>query len=202
MVTSATRISPMAEQKGDISGLLQRLADGDPNVEKSALPPGVTGTEAPGASAHRKGAQGPYPTAYGSAGYGLPASCRRHKRPGSSLALPAHFYAFFSKGMRWYLIDYAKRHRRRLTAKHVPDGEDNAIPCPSPSPEEAIVVDELLFQMAKEDSNWVRIVEMKVFADFTDQETADALGIPLRSMQRKWREARKWLFVRVRGRKC
>jgi hypothetical protein len=43
---------------------------------------------------------------------------------------------------------------------------------------------------------------MKVFADFTDQETADALGIPLRSMQRKWREARKWLFVRVRGRKC
>jgi DNA-directed RNA polymerase specialized sigma24 family protein len=38
---------------------------------------------------------------------------------------------------------------------------------------------------------------MKFFAGFTDEETADALGTPLRTMQRKFGDARRWLYERL-----
>jgi DNA-directed RNA polymerase specialized sigma24 family protein len=41
------------------------------------------------------------------------------------------------------------------------------------------------------------VVEMKYFLGLTDEEAADALGMPQRTMQRMWRNARHWLFART-----
>ena len=38
------------------------------------------------------------------------------------------------------------------------------------------------------------IVELKFFFGMTDEETAEVLGLPLRSMQARWQDARIWLF--------
>ena len=41
------------------------------------------------------------------------------------------------------------------------------------------------------------LVEMKVFLGLTDEEAAEAMGLKLRSTQRAWADARRWLFVRM-----
>ena len=43
--------------------------------------------------------------------------------------------------------------------------------------------------------DWVPIIEMRFFAGFTADETAEALDIPLRTMERRFGDARRWLFV-------
>jgi hypothetical protein len=45
------------------------------------------------------------------------------------------------------------------------------------------------------------IVEMKFFPGLTDEEVAQAAEMKLRTTQRIWNDARRWLFTRMeRGR--
>jgi DNA-directed RNA polymerase specialized sigma24 family protein len=37
-------------------------------------------------------------------------------------------------------------------------------------------------------------VELKYFVGLSDEEAAEVMGIKLRTMQRMWRDARRWLF--------
>jgi RNA polymerase sigma factor (TIGR02999 family) len=54
-------------------------------------------------------------------------------------------------------------------------------------------LDSALTQLEREDPQCVRVVECRIFAGMTEQETADALDMPLRSAQRLWAEARRKL---------
>jgi DNA-directed RNA polymerase specialized sigma24 family protein len=40
---------------------------------------------------------------------------------------------------------------------------------------------------------------MKYFLGLTDEETAETMGITLRTMQRRWRDVRQWLFEHAQG---
>jgi DNA-directed RNA polymerase specialized sigma24 family protein len=44
---------------------------------------------------------------------------------------------------------------------------------------------------------WCSIVELKHFIGLTDQETAEALGLSLRTVQRYFSNARRWLFEKL-----
>ncbi len=39
---------------------------------------------------------------------------------------------------------------------------------------------------------------MKHFLGFTDEEIGQELGMPVRTVQRMWHDARRWLFDRLR----
>jgi DNA-directed RNA polymerase specialized sigma24 family protein len=41
------------------------------------------------------------------------------------------------------------------------------------------------------------VVEVKYFLGLTDDEAAAVLGMPLRTLQRAWRDARQWLFQKM-----
>jgi len=43
-------------------------------------------------------------------------------------------------------------------------------------------------------------VDLKFFIGLTDEETADALGLPLRTVQRRFGDARRWLFEKLESR--
>jgi DNA-directed RNA polymerase specialized sigma24 family protein len=62
-----------------------------------------------------------------------------------------------------------------------------------------IAVDELLDDLERESPSRRALVELKFFLGSTDQETADALGVTLHTMQREWYRARRWLFERLTG---
>ena len=62
----------------------------------------------------------------------------------------------------------------------------------------ALIVDELLTQLAEINPEWCRLVELKYFLGLTDEEVAETMNIKLRTMQRMWLEARRWLFKRAK----
>ena len=106
-----------------------------------------------------------------------------------------HFFAIAARAMRRYLIDHA---RARPDADFVAlDGIENLIPASGPKLDLAIAVDRCLDQLAETNPDWCMLVEVKYFLGLTDEEAAEALGMKLRTMQRMWRDARKWLFERV-----
>jgi RNA polymerase sigma factor (TIGR02999 family) len=115
-----------------------------------------------------------------------------------SLRDRGHFFAIVARAMRRELIDYA-RARRNVDVVPIdgivepPAGSGNSI-------EVALLVDELLDPMRKEMPLECSIVELKCFLGLTDAETAEMLGLPLRTMQLKWHDARAWLFERGQAR--
>jgi RNA polymerase sigma factor (TIGR02999 family) len=104
----------------------------------------------------------------------------------------AHFFAIAARAMRRQLIDYA---RGRPDAEVIGlEDIKNSLPADSAKIDLAITVDRLLDQLAETKPEWCRVVEVKYFLGLTDEEAADALGMKLRTMQRMWLDARKWLF--------
>jgi RNA polymerase sigma factor (TIGR02999 family) len=108
-----------------------------------------------------------------------------------------HFFAIAGRSMRRYLIDHA---RRRPDAEFVGiETMENDHPASDAKIELAITVDRLLTELAETNPEWCDLVELKFFLGLTDEEAADVLGIKLRTMQRMWRDARKWLFERTQA---
>ncbi len=106
-----------------------------------------------------------------------------------------HFFAIAARAMRRYLIDHARgRPRAEFVAL---EGFEDILPADSGKIDLAIAVDRLLDELAETKPEWSMLVEMKFFLGLTDEETAEALGVKLRTMQRTWSDARRWLFTRM-----
>ena len=104
----------------------------------------------------------------------------------------SHFFALAARAMRRYLIDHA---RGRPDAEFVAmEGMEDFLPANSAKIDLALTVDKLLNQLSDIKPEWCMLVEVKYFLGLTDEEAAEALGIKLRTMQRMWRDARRWLF--------
>jgi RNA polymerase sigma factor (TIGR02999 family) len=106
-----------------------------------------------------------------------------------------HFFAIAARAMRRYLIDHA---RGRPSAEFVAlEGFESMLPADSAKIDLAITVDRLLDELAETKPEWSMLVEMKFFLGLTDEEAAEAMGVKLRTMQRTWSDARRWLFTRM-----
>jgi len=106
-----------------------------------------------------------------------------------------HFFAIASVIMRRLLIDHA---RSRPAAELVPmEGLPEGLLASYTPLEQAIAIDVLLDELGKESPQQRKVVELKFSLGLTDEEAADALNMKLRSLQREWFRARKWLFTRL-----
>jgi RNA polymerase sigma factor (TIGR02999 family) len=105
-----------------------------------------------------------------------------------------HFFALAARVMRQVIIDHA---RERLATKR--GGGARATPLDKVSDEELaqardfVAVDDALAVLARTNERQARVVEARFFAGLTEQETAEAVGVSLRLVQRDWHEARQWL---------
>ena len=68
-----------------------------------------------------------------------------------------------------------------------------------PKAELILSVDRAMDRLATFNVRLSRIVECRVFAGMTDEETARALETPLRTVQREWSRARAWLRTELEG---
>jgi len=110
----------------------------------------------------------------------------------------AHFFNLAARVMRQLLCDYA---RERLAAKrgggairvelHEVDVAERG------EAEYWLHLDQALVALAERHPVQARVVECRFFAGLTEAETAEALGRPLRSVQRDWQHARSWLARRL-----
>ena len=105
-----------------------------------------------------------------------------------------HFFAVSAIAMRQIVVDHA---RRRMRAKR--GGDRVTVPLDDvqePAAREAgriLEIDEALEKLAKVDRRLVQVVECRYFAGLTEEETAAALGVSVRTAQREWFKARAWL---------
>jgi RNA polymerase sigma factor (TIGR02999 family) len=106
-----------------------------------------------------------------------------------------HFFAIAARAMRRYLIDYA---RARPKAEFVVfDDMSEVFPIADSRLELALAVDLLLEELERVHPDLCSIVELKFFLGLTDEEAAATLGMALRSFQRRFGDARRWLFERL-----
>lgn len=105
-----------------------------------------------------------------------------------------HFYGVAARAMRQILVDHARRRlavKRGAGAHHTSiDGLDVA---EQQSAEEVLAVHQALASLADLGDRLVRVVELRYFAGFTIEETAELLGVGTRTVERDWQKARAWL---------
>jgi len=102
--------------------------------------------------------------------------------------------AVTATAMRQILIDYARgRARAKRGGGAAAAPLDDAHAAVVSEAERLLDIDRALQQLAAFDARLVQVVECRYFAGYTDQETADALGLSLRTAQREWLRARAWL---------
>jgi len=111
----------------------------------------------------------------------------------------AHLLALASSAMRSVLIDHA---RARGSAKRVPQGQRVPIDEIQIAYEERAVdlvaLDEALRKLATFDPQMARVVELHFFGGLSLEDTARAVEIPQRTLERRWAATKAWLRTEMR----
>jgi DNA-directed RNA polymerase specialized sigma24 family protein len=62
-----------------------------------------------------------------------------------------------------------------------------------------LMLHEAMVRLAGENPRLAEVVECRFFGGFGEEDTARALGMSLRTVQRDWLKARAWLFRELGG---
>ena len=106
----------------------------------------------------------------------------------------AHFFATTARMMRRVLVDAA---RARQAAKRDPGAEvlslDHVDVAAPQLPVDVVALEGALERLAAVDARPSQVVELRFFGGFSVEETAEALGISVRTVINDWNTARAWL---------
>ena len=110
-----------------------------------------------------------------------------------------HFFASAAEAMRRILIDRA---RQKLSLKRGAGAErvnlDELEVAATADDGSLLALDEALAKLVQEDPESAEFIKLRFFVGLTNQEAAEALGIPERTARRHWSFARAWLFREIR----
>jgi RNA polymerase sigma factor (TIGR02999 family) len=113
------------------------------------------------------------------------------------------FLAIAGATMRRVLVDHARARLRRKRGGRKPESLDADAEPPLLLPlevEEVLTIDTALGRLRQLDERSAQVVECRVFGGLTLEETARALDLSTRSVQRSWTTARAWLRKELGGR--
>jgi RNA polymerase sigma factor (TIGR02999 family) len=145
----------------------------------------------------------------------LAAAQRRRLRPGDTLNTTAlvheaylrlvgrvdvgwngrrHFFWSAARSMRDILVDEARRKSAQKRGGELLRVDLEAEDCVIEfRPRSLLALDAALGKLQREDEDDHRIVMLRYFVGLTVAEVADVLGLPLRTVERRWRFCRSWL---------
>ncbi len=112
----------------------------------------------------------------------------------------AHFFGVAAQVMRRILVDFARsRHyaKRGGAAQQVSLKEAASIH--EDRSAEFIALDDALKSLARIDPRKCQVVELRFFGGLSAEETAEALKVSQRTVEREWNTARAWLYRELRG---
>ena len=110
----------------------------------------------------------------------------------------AHFMAVAATAMRRILVDHARGQRsmkRGGGLRHL--SVDSLELSTEERSELFIAVDDALERLKALDARQAQVVECRFFGGMTEEETAEALGIGLRTAKRDWAKARSWIHKEI-----
>jgi RNA polymerase sigma factor (TIGR02999 family) len=113
----------------------------------------------------------------------------------------AHFFAMSARLMRRILVDHARARgyvkrggaTRRVTF-------DEGVLVAEKRSRDLIALDDALKALARVDERKSQVVELRMFAGMTAEETAEILGVSPETVRRDWRLAKAWLFREMQER--
>ena len=111
-----------------------------------------------------------------------------------------HFLRAAALAMRHALINYAQS---RIAEKRGGGGQhvtlSNIGELSIDSDEGLIALNEAMERLTQEMPRLADVVECRFFGGYGEEDTARALGVSLRTVQRDWLKARAWLFCELGG---
>jgi len=110
------------------------------------------------------------------------------------------FFGVASQIMRRILVDRARAHRMaKRSGRWARVTLDPAVAAQHPADVDVLDLDRALTELAALDPRRSEIAELRFFGGLTLQETADAFGLSLATVERDWQVARAWLFKALSG---
>lgn len=106
----------------------------------------------------------------------------------------AHFFSTTARMMRRVLVDAARARQAAKRGQGVEglslEAEDVAAPTPSV---DVVALNDALGELAQIDPRPSQVVELRFFGGFSVEETAETLGVSVRTVINDWNAARAWL---------
>ena len=114
----------------------------------------------------------------------------------------SQFFAVACQSMRRILVDYARRRnaeKRQMQKNKVP--LEAALEMAEAQSEDLLALDESLTRLAAIEARLGQVVEYRFFGGFSTRETAELMGISVRSVDRDWQRAKAYLYRELRQNK-
>jgi len=110
-----------------------------------------------------------------------------------------HFFAISANLMRRILVDFARSRGYQKRGGNIVKVEcdEGRIAAPTRGAD-VVALDEALNALAEFDEREAKVVELRFFGGLSEEETAEALGVSLRTVQRDWTLAKAWLLREIR----
>lgn len=111
-----------------------------------------------------------------------------------------HFYSIAARAMRQILVNYAeKKQAEKRGGGQAPVTLDEAQVVAPEAEARLLELDAALEHLEQLDPRLSRVVECRFFAGLSENETAAAMGVSRRTVQRDWKLARVWLEAELSG---
>ncbi|MEM8946072.1 MAG: ECF-type sigma factor [Planctomycetota bacterium] len=111
----------------------------------------------------------------------------------------AHFYATAAEAMRRVLIDHAKakgRKKRGGSGRKMPLNVADL--ASEENPDQILALDAALCRLEEQNPEAAGVVRLRFYAGLSVDQTAEALEMSPRTVDRRWKFARAWLFDQLR----
>ena len=172
-----------------VTQILSRIEAGDPSAAAQLLP--LLYDELKKLAAHRlaqeKSGQTLQPTALVHEAYVRLVD----GEPSQHWNSRGHFFAAAAEAMRRILVENARRKARQ---KHGGDFRRVELTDQAAAPDQDLIaLDQALQELAKEDSEAAKVVELHYFGGLSHEVVAETLGITVYLARQKWTYARAWL---------
>jgi RNA polymerase sigma factor (TIGR02999 family) len=176
----------------DITRLLHELRDGDPRAQEALLPAVYAELRA---IAHNRLSPGARDAVLDTTALVHEAYVRLFDRSPLPWADRRHFFAVAAMAMRQIVVDLS---RRRSTARRgggqVHVNLESTQVAVDEQAEEIVSLHEALLRLSHLDARLARIVELRFFGGFSEEETAEIMEMSVRTVRRDWRKARALLY--------
>jgi len=175
----------------DVTDILGRIEGGDPSAAEKLLPLVYEELRKLAAArlAHEKPGQTLQSTALVHEAY-LRLVNHENVRKWDSRG---HFFSAAAEAMRRILIERARKRGRRQGVHGPQVPLDDLADVGSFPDQQLLRLDEALQRLEDRNPEAAELVKLRFFAGLSMQETADILGLTLRTAERTWTYARTWL---------
>lgn len=106
-----------------------------------------------------------------------------------------HFFSTAAEAMRQILIDRARKKKAQRHGGGQERVDLESVEIASPAPDDKLLeLNEALEELAAAQPAKAEVVKLKFFAGLKEREIADLLGVTERTVERYWAYAQVWLF--------